>query len=299
MSLNNTLREDPSRTLAIQNRWIRDFERRFKRLKAQIYQAVVTLDCFGLIQRTPVVLAEIAPRQFQFSRDDKKIEGFMSWLEDMEAKGLLEMEYRAGMFAGPEPWTNLYIRSTYQQSIAKARQELISQGYDIPEMGGVDLTGADPAALAFNQPFHAERVATIYTRAYNELKGVTAAMNQQISRVLAQGLMEGKGPREIARDMVDRVDNIGIVRARMIARTETVFAHHQATCNTYEQWGVKGVTVEVEFLTAGYNVCPVCARLSGKIFTIEEIRGMIPVHPNCRCAAIPVLPKTGAVGVYF
>ena len=42
-----------------------------------------------------------------------------------------------------------------------------------------------------------------------------------------------------------------------------------------------------EWSTAGFNTCPDCADLEGRIFTIKEIDGLIPLHPNCRCIAIP------------
>jgi SPP1 gp7 family putative phage head morphogenesis protein len=110
-------------------------------------------------------------------------------------------------------------------------------------------------------------------------------MDQQISGVLANGLAQGKGPMQIARDINNRVDKIGITRARVIARTETINAHAEATLNSYEEAGVEGVEVEAEFTTSGDNaVCPECDALSGKVFTLTEARGVIPVHPQCRCS---------------
>src|SRR5690606_28972829 len=40
--------------------------------------------------------------------------------------------------------------------------------------------------------------------------------------------------------------------------------------------------------TAGDDsVCELCGSLEGVIFTVEEARGLLPRHPNCRCAWIP------------
>ena len=290
LTLNAVLRQDPSRTSGIVRRFEADVSRRFKRFKAQITQAVVTLDVFGLNPRQHVIQnADLEARQFEFSRSDQKVEGFMRWLQEMEKKGILETSQRPGVFTGEEPWTNTYIQSAYQRGIARAGEELRAKGYAVPEAGGFVPGMSDPIAVAFNQPFHAERVAMLYTRTFSELKGVTAAMDTQISRVLAQGMSEGKSPREIARMMLDRVDKIGITRARTIVRTEIIRAHHQATINTYEQWGASGVTVQAEWLTAGYGVCPQCVSMGGKTYGLAEIRNMIPAHPNCRCCAIPVL----------
>lgn len=294
-TITESLRNDPTRTLPIRRRFEAEVNRRFDKLKRQIRYAVVTLDCFGLNPR-PTANAELQPRAFEFMRSDQKVDAFMNWLNEMERKGILETFYReGGPFAGEEPWINVYIQSAYQRGIARAGEELRAKGYDVPSATGFHPEMIDPIAVAFNQPFHAERVALIYTRTFNELKGISAAMDQQISRVLALGIAEGRNPREIARLMLDRVDKIGRTRARTLARTEVVAAHHQATINTYEQWGVNGVTVEAEWLTAGYGVCPLCEDLSGRTFTLAQIRGMLPRHPNCRCCAIPVLrdnPRT-------
>jgi SPP1 gp7 family putative phage head morphogenesis protein len=116
-------------------------------------------------------------------------------------------------------------------------------------------------------------------------------MDGQISRVLAEGLAQGKGPMDIARAMVGRVEKIGITRARMIARTETIRAHAEASLNTYEEAGVMGVGVQAEFVTAqDSKVCEECeAAAENGPYSIDEARGMIPLHPNCRCAWVPIV----------
>jgi len=43
-----------------------------------------------------------------------------------------------------------------------------------------------------------------------------------------------------------------------------------------------------EWQTAGdERVCPLCEPLDGTVMTIEEARGLIPRHPNCRCMWVP------------
>ena len=37
------------------------------------------------------------------------------------------------------------------------------------------------------------------------------------------------------------------------------------------------------------RVCPKCEALDGKIFTLDEIEPMIPLHPQCRCIALPYI----------
>ena len=78
-------------------------------------------------------------------------------------------------------------------------------------------------------------------------------------------------------------------RMELLARTEIVRAYHAGVIQEYRAWGVTTVSIDVEWRTAGDDrVCDLCAPLEGKIFTLDEVEGMIPLHPQCRCVAIPV-----------
>lgn len=292
-------RRDPTGTSGTRMKYEADMVRRFTVIKRLIREAVVSLDVLGLASPGGVsssvfgrafgmsspgpeaVVRDAAPppgRAFQFVRNSEKVAGFMQWLRDAAREGILEIVEGTSMTAASNAsWQNIYIDSAYQKGIRDAaRQAGAPRNYD--------LRGA------FNQPVHADRIGLIYTRAFEELRGVTDTMATQISRVLAQGLAEGRGPQAIARSMVDRVDRIGITRARVIARTETISAHSEAMLNTFEEMEVEGVSVLAEFATAGDDkVCPECEALEGREYTIQEARGLIPVHPNCRCTYIPVV----------
>lgn len=266
----------------IRRRFIADVNRRFKWLKKQIVTAIVDNDGFGLgfnrdhPSLSPIKTQQSRRRQFAFSRSEDKIKAFMEWLNEMERRGILETITRSGTRQGIDSaWTDKYVRASYHKGMQKARGELRKAGAETPTLEQY------PISAAFNQPFHVDRVGVLYTRAFNELKGIDDEMDRQISRVLAESMVQGLGAMEIARNINDRVDKIGITRARVLARTETIRAHHVATIAEYRQYGVDGVRVKAEWLTAGFNVCPVCQALEGKVFTLDEIEGMIPRHPNC------------------
>lgn len=122
-------------------------------------------------------------------------------------------------------------------------------------------------------------------------------MDQQISRILAAGIGEGRGPYDIARQLNERVDKIGVTRSRMLARTEVINAHADASLNAYEEAGLEGVDVEAEWLTAA-DACPECEEASnGGPYTISEARGLIPFHPNCLPANSLVLSRSGVLAV--
>jgi SPP1 gp7 family putative phage head morphogenesis protein len=265
---------------------------RFRALKGAIRHAIVDQDALGLRDR-PENQAEPTPpgsQAFAFSRDPLKVDEFMGWLEEQEQKGVLETiqsdERQLGRAKAPA-WTDTYVQSAYRQGVERGRQELQGAGYqamDIEEQGGIDA--------AMTAPFHADRLGLMYTRAFNGLKGITFQMNQEISRELTEGLARGENPLEMARRLNKRVD-VSLSRARTLARTETIRAHHVATIQEYKNWGAEGVQVQAEWHTAGdARVCERCRALQGRVYHLDEIEEMIPLHPNCRCIALPV-DKTG------
>jgi SPP1 gp7 family putative phage head morphogenesis protein len=141
---------------------------------------------------------------------------------------------------------------------------------------------------SFGRPVSVERVAQLTSRVYSDLKGVTDAMSTVMQRTLMDGMIQGKSPRDVAKDLNKSVDGIGITRARTIARTETIRAHADGQLDALKQLGVEEVGVMVEWSTAGDDlVCPLCADLNGIVMKINEAYAIIPRHPNCRCSWIP------------
>jgi SPP1 gp7 family putative phage head morphogenesis protein len=226
-------------------------------------------------------------KQFDFAKNDRKVSEFIQWLEDQQDLGIFGVSRNIPMDqAADRMWQNIYIDQGYQKGIQRAIQEAKRAGYEVPWED-------TPAVQLMNQPYHADAVGLIHTRAYSDLRGITQAMDTQISRVLAEGLAAGISPRELADRISHVVDTVGINRARTLARTEVVRAHHIAMMNEFERAQVSGVAVKSEWDTANDGrVCPICAALEGRIFRLGEIRDMIPRHPNCRCVALPVTPDT-------
>ncbi len=121
-------------------------------------------------------------------------------------------------------------------------------------------------------------------------------MDMKIGRILAEGLARGDGPMAIARELAEAVEGVGIMRARTLARTEIIRAHADASLSSYREAGLEGVSVQAEFSTARDDaVCPECEALEGQVFSLDAAQGIIPVHPNCRCAFLPVVPDASEV----
>lgn len=285
LTVHQERRRDPTMTKTLRRKFEAEFYRRLRRIKGLIRREIVERDGFGLRNRS----LQTNRGRFEFTRSDEKVGAFMQWLNQMQRDELFTV--RAGTpiaAAARQEWTHLYIESAYRSGLNQAAARMRAEGASV----------ADEWVLeAFNRPIHADRVGLLYTRAYEELQGVTAAMDQQISRVLAQGIADGIGARDLARQLNDRVDKIGITRARMIARTEVISSHAEASLNAYEEAGAEGVEIEAEWSTADDGlVCELCeAAAENGPYTLDEAHGMIPLHPNCRCAFIPKVKNPSEV----
>lgn len=281
-------RSDPTGTKGIRVDLENKLTAKFKRIKSLINQAIVQNDVFGLKKPVfgdaakPAIIMDASvppPRAYQFTRSAEKVDQFMRWLRAAEDEEILQIMPGANVASSARTaWTNTYIDTAYQKGIRDAGAKLKKGGATVADSW---------VRNAFNRPVHADRLGLAYTRTFTELNGITQAMDQQISRILAQGIGEGRGPLEIARQLNERVDKIGITRARMLARTEVVSAHAEASINAYEEAGLEGVEVEAEVLN-GSDPCPECQDLAAAgPYAISEARGLIPAHPNCVCSLNP------------
>lgn len=278
---------DPTRTVTIRRRMEGAIVKRFRLLRRAIIEAIIKDKAFGELNES-LNINRVSRGAFNFPRSDEKVNSFMRWLKTLERSGEINLVFPETLQPGAvnQAWLNTYIDSAYQQGIRRARQEMNKQGVLFEENAFEDSA----VRASFNNPIHADRLGLIYTRVYSDLTGITEQMDRQISRVLAQGIADGRNPREIARLLVDRVDKIGITRARTLARTEVIRAHHSANIQEYRNAGIEEVRLVAEWVTAGDDrVCPLCEPLNGKLFEINAIENLIPRHPNCRCVAVPVL----------
>jgi SPP1 gp7 family putative phage head morphogenesis protein len=267
-SVNAVTRYDPTRTLVLRNNFARRFRVQFNDLALSVRNAIVDNGILNT-QNTPA----------------ERVAFFMGWFDRQVGAGPLDsfLARRMGTIV-TESWMNTYIQSAYQRGILRARQELRNSVRRVPT---IDESGG--MAVVFNQPQHLNMVDLLYARVYNELQGVSAFMSQQVSRVLAQALAENLSNSAIAQSLTQIIVGPARQRAQLLARTEIIRAYHTAVVQEYRNWGVEGVRVEAEWVTADDDrVCGKCEPLEGNVYSLNEIEGMIPLHVQCRCVAIPV-----------
>lgn len=290
---------DPTRTLTLRNQFSREMGKRMKRIQIAIRNKDLVTGNF--------IIGNSENYQWDFIPE--KVDEFTAWVESQIALELLQSTpYRTG---SPSRvwWGSPFLETGYLRGIKMSHILLRQRGYSWPEPVLPGVSGGfvpDPITVAFGTPPHQRKVSAIYSRAYSSMKGITDEMATVISRILAQGMADGDGAKVIARKLVASIDGVGAGtlgikdtmgrvitprrRAMMLARTEIIRAHHVSMIQEYRVWGVEGVEVEAEWRTAGDGrVCPRCKPLQGRIFTLDEIEPMIPLHPQCRCMALPIV----------
>jgi SPP1 gp7 family putative phage head morphogenesis protein len=268
---------DPTGTLSIQRSFVLQINKIFRNLRKQIDERVSLL--LSQLQ-SPLKRNE----GYDFPLTQADINGFMDWLEKQEDKGVLNKHTRTGIHSSPvsEAWSNVYIESAYKKGIQTAYSTMEQEA----KRSKKEWTTRDIKGMFF-EPIHAELVGRLYARTFTNLKNITNEMNTGIKETLAKGVADGLGANALTIRLHKQV-NMTHKRAHTIARTETVRAMNEAQLSTYESFGVYEVSVIVEWHTAGDDrVCGYCESRHGGTYSIKDARGLLPAHPNCRCAWIP------------
>lgn len=222
--------------------------------------------------------------EMELATKAQKVKAFRLWLKQQVDNGLLEVD---GEFF-EKPWMAPHVDSAYKKAVVRSYLDA-KKGIAVPEQAAF-------MTEAFTSPVALEQLELLYTRNFTKLEGITNAMDTQMSSILTEGMAHGHGPRQIAGEMAKSVDKMTKTRAMTLARTEIIHAYAEGQLDSFERLGIKELGVEIEWSTAGDDrVCPLCQDMEGKIYTTETARGVIPIHPNCRCAWIPYFPKDPTV----
>lgn len=257
--------------------------------KVTSFASLAEMPELDLIYEAPSVLTANAPgpQGFQFKTKDEKLKQFNKWFADLVSRDILEVDRQT------KPWLSKYVESAYKKGALRAYMD--ANEVELGKSQDYYLGSREQfLRSAFETPERVSKLRLFGTRAFEELKGITAEMSRQMSRVLADGLAHGKGPYDIARTMSRTITGIESKRAKVLARTEVIHAQAEGQLDGFEDLGVEEVGIQAEWSTAGDDiVCDQCGEMEGEVMTVEEARGRIPLHPNCRCAWVPHLKKRG------
>lgn len=263
---------DPTRTLTLRKAFERKLVARYTVLKDRIRARF--LEDFTT-----------NARKFKFTSKASQVKAFLQWLQGQMKEVVVDED---------DDYWRQYVRQGYEKGAGRAWEDTrvrdrLAKGGD-EKLAHYAGTKEQFLREAFAHGESVEKVKLLASRVFTDLKGVNETMASRISAVLTDGLVQGQNPFTIAKSLADTVDGIGINRARVIARTEIIRAHAEGQLDALERMGIEDVGVQVELDTAGDGrVCSKCQSLDGTILKIKDAHGVIPVHPQCRCAFIPAL----------
>jgi SPP1 gp7 family putative phage head morphogenesis protein len=112
----------------------------------------------------------------------------------------------------------------------------------------------------------------------------TDKLQQALNDNLIHCVLTGKKSSELKASLQNDF-NVSYYRANTIVRTEMAHIQTQAAQQRYTDYGITEVQVWAD---KDERRCPECGRLHKKKFPIGG-QMPVPVHPNCRCAIIPVI----------
>lgn len=157
-------------------------------------------------------------------------------------------------------------------------------------LGGVVATVAATYGVGVNLPDEVARQVLREGRGRVGLLRLPDDVLQRVNDILARGREEGLNPLEIARRLEREVPagrwSSPAVRARVIARTETLHAYRVSALTTYKTFA-KGVLLfdnQTDFND------PECSDRDGRVVSLEEAeRAMLAEHPNGTLNFAPVV----------
>lgn len=283
----NPLKSDPSRTLTLRSSYIRAFRRRFVALAKSVVKYVSTDDSLGLKRSEPVRSLIKNADPGDIGTDAGKVAAFRKWFKEQVDKQVLEIEDGID----PEtPWMSQFVTRAYKKG-GERGYEQVNKVKKVLSSGDVFVaTKFQWLRDAFAGEVATSKLQLLGTRSYTKLKGITEDMDAELTRILIEGLASGIAPSKLAKQMVERIEGMTKERAERLARTEIIYAHAEGQLDSFERMGIREVTLQAEWLTAGdQRVCYRCQAKAGSRMSIAEARGLIPLHPNCRCIWIPYI----------
>ena len=255
---------DPSQTYLLRRGFIASMNKRFNIVKSSL-RDFFTEDV----------------EDFERANNALKITIFRKWLKEQAEKNILAMTNGINS----KSWTSVYVTNAYYKGMVR------SYG-DVNKAGKV-LSGVNWFGGAQNQFIKdvsrmtpiISQIELLEMRVVNLLQGVVDDMLNKMSWVLANSITKGYDFDTIRKELEKIIIRVSKKRAKLIVIAEIVHAQAEGQLDGLELLGVDEVDVVVELLTTSKNsVCSICKKLEEGSLKVKDARGIIPLHPLCKCA---------------
>ncbi|MBR5289708.1 MAG: minor capsid protein [Erysipelotrichaceae bacterium] len=127
--------------------------------------------------------------------------------------------------------------------------------------------------------------ASFHNATYSErVWGNQTMLKSELSKLLQSGLIQGKNPRALAKELGKTFDtskkNLERLMRTELARVQTEAQKQSFIRNGFEEYTFLS-------LSEGSGTCPICLGLNGKHFKVKYMMpgtNAPPMHPYCRCS---------------
>jgi hypothetical protein len=268
---------DPARLATLRRVFAADVRRRFALLRRSLRRLIVDDDAFGT-------------GRFRFLDDAEKLTAFRAWLDAETARLVLSGDWwakhlQAAWVKGADrAFDDARRPSLGTGTITGERKEyhrrLMRGARRVPSVMPVADARHSPRALWGDKA--GRKVLSLAARFGSEMRGAADATAQRITRAVMDGLGRERTKKRVADALVEQAAH-GERRALLIASSESQRAFVEGQIDGLEELDVGGVGLLVEWETTSGSPCRRCSQMEGQTFSLDDARGLIPFHANCRC----------------
>ena len=208
--------------------------------------------------------------------------------EFIERAGDILEENAAALVKAKDPERQLkYIDNLMRDAIVKTNlliNKIISSAYDF----GSERAQIETGITIGKSSVDFDSLNFLDNHNINLIEGAFSEVSARVKTQIRLGIQAQESIPQIVRRIKGDGSVFEVYKGRIqnIARTEVNRAMSEGHLNGYEQ---SGVIKKVEALI-GTDPDGKCHELlQGKVFTIEESHGLIPVHQNCSCGWLPII----------
>lgn len=117
----------------------------------------------------------------------------------------------------------------------------------------------------------------------------TSKLAEVLETEVVGAITKGSSVQDVARTLRETL-NVSYNSAVRLSRTELSYVQNQSRIDTFENAGIK--KYKIVGAKDDRECSDACKKLEGKIFLVSEAKpgvNLPPIHPNCRCSAIPYI----------
>lgn len=307
-------RFDPTGTLDIRRAFSAELDQRWSKMRRLVIEAIDRNDHLGLHGSTSSI-SRIGPRVIPaVMPGTDNVKAFQTWIDEALRQIVLGFD---------GTWTAKYVSQSADRALQRAA-ELMGREVEadegritaisslaIVELQGIMEAVSQQAIRALTEGHIAKQRPSLVAR---NVAAVVSRIGRDRSRLMAQTIII----KMFSAASLDAFRSAGVTQVGMIPeRIRVVSGQHGKTIardaktkekkKTPKSKAKKKPTAkqlaailkreaqlqalgEVDVLTAGDNdVCEECEDISNEgPYSIDEAESLIPAHPNCRCAFVPV-----------